>query len=149
MVDLEKHYLNILYRMDMMIDAAKRGDTVVASEINKFGGRSWSRCYYIFINAYTGLKTGLALAQNVRSKNGELCAGAEYTLPFIYDFGNNWDLIGRPSFEDFKGWYNVAWKMVQGTSEFRKAQAGYMVDNGLDVGGYNNRITCATAEKLN
>jgi hypothetical protein len=148
MVDLEKHYLNILYRMDMMIDAAKCGKAVIAGDINKFGGRGWSRCYYIFINSYTSLKTGMNLAQNVMAKNGELCAGADATLPFIHGYGSKWDLIGRPSFDEFKAWFYGPWLSLFNSEEFRRAQVESWDANGLRSAGYNNRIVARSVDEL-
>ena len=147
-INLELHYTNILKRMDIMVEAAKAGKTVVASEINEHGGRSWSRCYYIFINDYTKLKTGLSLAEIVCAKNGDPALGAAFSLKFIYKLGDGWDLIGRPSFDEFKSWFYGPWLKLHNCPEFRKAQAQLFEDSGAVNEGYNARIFVKSARNL-
>ena len=147
MVNLEKHYMNIMNRMDMIIDAAKCGKMVVAGDINKFGGRSWSRCYYVFINGYTNMKTGMSLGLNVREKSGALAAGAAWMVPFIHQYGGHWDLIGRPSYEDFKSWYFSVWVRLVNDEAFRKAERDFLDASGLRNAGYNTRSFAQTVDK--
>jgi hypothetical protein len=134
-LDLERHYLNILYRFDMMVEAAEKGQTVIAGEINRFGSRRFSDLYYSFIGEYwTGPRTGLHLPGIVVCANGNL-AHSGWQIPLIHARGAEWRRIGTPSFDEFKSWYQNVWCKTRHNPDWISAIAKHDQENPKT--GYN------------